>query len=172
MIMPITLSDSPTLAKRINKGRLSAMPGTARAIIIDRNVRQESKTARYGTTGPEVRDDDILEITIGHPEGLPLEEAGPAADRPAPSDPPPVESRPERTEPPVQPGPTERPERPQPQDPRGERHVYVVQEGDTLSGIAKRLLGDESKVNLLIEWNALRNPDQIYPGDRLRYYKQ
>jgi nucleoid-associated protein YgaU len=142
------------------------------AIIIDRNVRQESKAARYGTTAPEDRDDDILEITIGHPEGLPPEEAGRAVERPAPSDSPPAETRPERTtEPPVQPRPAERPERPQPQDPRGKRHVYVVQEGDTLSGIAKRLLGDESKVHLLIEWNALRNPDQIYPGDRLRYYK-
>jgi len=126
------------------------------AIIIDRNVRQESKTA--------------LEVTIGHPEGLPPEEAGRGAPVVPPPGNPPPESRPERSEPTQRTQPTQSTETPPPRDTRGERHVYVVQEGDTLSGIAKKLLGYETKVNLLIEWNALRNPDQIFPGDRLRYY--
>jgi len=51
------------------------------------------------------------------------------------------------------------------------KYYYEVQEGDTLTGIAKKLFDDESKVQQLKEWNELDNPHYIQAGQRLRYYK-
>ena len=42
---------------------------------------------------------------------------------------------------------------------------YVVRYGDTLSNIAKRYF---TTVNALLEKNRLRDPDTIYPGERIR----
>lgn len=55
-------------------------------------------------------------------------------------------------------------------------HYYVVEEGDTLQGIAARLLGNEEKWGMLFEANrtaaqlnghVLTDPDLIWPGLRL-----
>jgi len=56
-------------------------------------------------------------------------------------------------------------------------HYYVVEEGDTLQGIAARLLGNEEKWGMLFEANrsaaqlnghVLTDPDLIWPGLRLK----
>ena len=45
--------------------------------------------------------------------------------------------------------------------------VYVVRDGDTLTGIAERF---EVPLNALIIWNRLENRKYIHPGDRLVIY--
>ena len=47
--------------------------------------------------------------------------------------------------------------------------TYTVKAGDTLSGIAKNLLGDASKYNKIFEMNRdqLSDPDKIKPGQVL-----
>ena len=44
--------------------------------------------------------------------------------------------------------------------------TYRVQRGDTLYGIAERL---GTTVSALLQYNRLRDPDVIYPGQILRY---
>ena len=48
---------------------------------------------------------------------------------------------------------------------------YPVEKGDTLSGIAKRLYGDDNKYMQIFEANKpmLSHPDKIYPGQVLRF---
>ncbi len=55
-------------------------------------------------------------------------------------------------------------------DDSAESDMYVVQSGDTLSGIAKATLGDASKYPAIFEANKpmLSDPDKIYPGQVLR----
>lgn len=48
-----------------------------------------------------------------------------------------------------------------------EQRVYVVKEGDTLTGIAERF---EIPLNVLIIWNRLESRKYIHPGDRLVIY--
>ena len=50
------------------------------------------------------------------------------------------------------------------------RHrTYTVRSGDTLTGIARRELGDASRAAAILEANpTLRNAHRIYPGQRLR----
>jgi nucleoid-associated protein YgaU len=45
-----------------------------------------------------------------------------------------------------------------------------VQQGDTLSGIAKEMYGEAGKYPLIFEANQpmLKDPDKIYPGQVLR----
>ena len=47
---------------------------------------------------------------------------------------------------------------------------YTVKSGDTLSKIAKAHYGDASKYNAIFEANTLmlKDPDKIYPGQKLR----
>lgn len=47
---------------------------------------------------------------------------------------------------------------------------YDVKSGDSLSKIAKQLYGDANKYNLIFEANRpmLKDPDEIYPGQKLR----
>jgi nucleoid-associated protein YgaU len=51
----------------------------------------------------------------------------------------------------------------------GER-TYVVVEGDSLSAIAKRMLGDGNKWRKIYDANrdVIDNPDLIFPGQKLR----
>ena len=51
-----------------------------------------------------------------------------------------------------------------------EATYYEVQKGDTLSKIAKQHYGDANKYPLIFEANKpmLKDPDEIYPGQRLR----
>jgi nucleoid-associated protein YgaU len=51
-----------------------------------------------------------------------------------------------------------------------EATFYEVKSGDTLSKIAKAQYGDASKYNLIFEANTpmLKDPDKIYPGQKLR----
>lgn len=51
-----------------------------------------------------------------------------------------------------------------------EAQYYEVKSGDTLSKIAKQHYGDANKYNLIFEANRpmLKDPDEIYPGQRLR----
>lgn len=41
---------------------------------------------------------------------------------------------------------------------------YIVQRGDTLSGIAAKYLGSASKYTQIVQENGIKNPDLIYPG--------
>jgi hypothetical protein len=51
-----------------------------------------------------------------------------------------------------------------------EAQFYEVKSGDTLSKIAKQFYGDANKYNQIFEANRpmLKDPDEIYPGQRLR----
>jgi nucleoid-associated protein YgaU len=57
---------------------------------------------------------------------------------------------------------------PQPQT--AQAQFYDVQSGDSLSKIAKHFYGDANKYNLIFEANRpmLKDPDEIYPGQKLR----
>jgi nucleoid-associated protein YgaU len=54
--------------------------------------------------------------------------------------------------------------------PAPESVFYEVKSGDTLSKIAKAHYGDASKYNAIFEANTpmLKDPDKIYPGQKLR----
>jgi nucleoid-associated protein YgaU len=54
--------------------------------------------------------------------------------------------------------------------PEPEGQFYDVKSGDTLSKIAKQFYGDANKYNLIFEANRpmLKDPDEIYPGQKLR----
>ncbi len=47
---------------------------------------------------------------------------------------------------------------------------YVIQQGDTLSAIAKRFLGDANAYPRIFEANreVIKDPDLIYPGQKIR----
>ena len=51
-----------------------------------------------------------------------------------------------------------------------EVQYYVIESGDTLSGIAKRFYGDAMKYPQLFEANreVIEDPDKIYPGQKIR----
>jgi nucleoid-associated protein YgaU len=51
-----------------------------------------------------------------------------------------------------------------------EAQFYEVKSGDTLSKIAKQFYGDANKYHQIFEANRpmLKDPDEIYPGQRLR----
>jgi LysM repeat protein len=51
----------------------------------------------------------------------------------------------------------------------GSGHVYIVQKGDSLSLIAKRIYGSLRKWRELADFNGIKNPNRIYPGDSVRY---
>ena len=46
---------------------------------------------------------------------------------------------------------------------------YVVQPGDTLAKIAKKLYGSQSQWRRLADTNSISNPNKIFPGDVLKY---
>jgi nucleoid-associated protein YgaU len=54
--------------------------------------------------------------------------------------------------------------------PEPEAQFYDVKSGDNLSKIAKQFYGDANKYNLIFEANRpmLKDPDEIYPGQKLR----
>jgi nucleoid-associated protein YgaU len=54
--------------------------------------------------------------------------------------------------------------------PEPEATFYTVQRGDTLSKIAREYYGDASKYPMIFEANRpmLKDPDKIYPGQKLR----
>ncbi len=142
------------------------------ALVMEWNLQQESRTARSETKPPEIRDDDVLEVTIGYPEGLPSPDT-PSQDRPI---------RPGRARPSLPSagdtstadtaGKAAVPKQvPEPRPPTPQRHVYIVENGDNLTSIAEKIFGDESRARQLKEWNRLRNPDLIVPGQELIYYR-
>ena len=47
------------------------------------------------------------------------------------------------------------------------QETYVVQSGDTLSGLARRFYGDASLYSLIAEANGIRNPHLIFTGQVL-----
>ena len=55
-------------------------------------------------------------------------------------------------------------------DPAEESAQHVVQRGDTLSAIAKEYYGDAMKYPVIFEANRpmLKDPDLIYPGQKIR----
>ncbi|MFL6194061.1 MAG: peptidoglycan-binding protein LysM [Thermoanaerobaculia bacterium] len=55
-------------------------------------------------------------------------------------------------------------------NPQPEGQYYDVKSGDSLSKIAKQFYGDANKYNLIFEANKpmLKDPDEIYPGQKLR----
>lgn len=55
-------------------------------------------------------------------------------------------------------------------DPANPTGLYIVQSGDTLSKIAKEHYGDANRYAEIFEANRpmLKDPDHIYPGQRLR----
>lgn len=52
--------------------------------------------------------------------------------------------------------------------PKPSGRVYTVRKGDTLSKIAQQQLGKASRWPEIAKLNNLRDPDRIYPGQRLR----
>jgi nucleoid-associated protein YgaU len=54
--------------------------------------------------------------------------------------------------------------------PEAEAQLYDVKPGDNLSKIAKQFYGDANKYPLIFEANRpmLKDPDEIYPGQKLR----
>ncbi len=46
---------------------------------------------------------------------------------------------------------------------------YIVQKGDTLGKIAKKIYGDQNRWSDIKELSALNNPNRIYPGDVVYY---
>jgi nucleoid-associated protein YgaU len=54
--------------------------------------------------------------------------------------------------------------------PEPEATFYEVKSGDTLSKISKQFYGDANKYMVIFEANKpmLKDPDEIYPGQRLR----
>jgi nucleoid-associated protein YgaU len=55
---------------------------------------------------------------------------------------------------------------PPPSDPM-DAHSYVVEKGDTLSGIAKQLLGDEGRWMQIARANRIDDPSKLAVGTRL-----
>lgn len=47
--------------------------------------------------------------------------------------------------------------------------TYTVKRGDTLSGIAGKVYGNTAKWRSLADKNKIKNPNLIYPGQKLRY---
>jgi nucleoid-associated protein YgaU len=56
------------------------------------------------------------------------------------------------------------------ENPEPEATFYTVQRGDTLSKVAREHYGDASKYPMIFEANRpmLKDPDKIYPGQKLR----
>lgn len=52
-----------------------------------------------------------------------------------------------------------------PVESKPQTEYYTVKKGDTLSGIAKKY---ETTVSQLVSWNSIKNPNLIYPGQKLR----
>ena len=54
--------------------------------------------------------------------------------------------------------------------PEPEAQMYTVKKGDSLSKIAKQFYGDAMKYPVIFEANTpmLKDPDKIYPGQKLR----
>ena len=50
--------------------------------------------------------------------------------------------------------------------------IHIVIKGDTLWAIARKYLGDPFLYNKLAENSAIKNPNLIYPGDRVRIIKK
>ena len=46
--------------------------------------------------------------------------------------------------------------------------MYVVRKGDTLWAIARRFLGDGRRYREIAAANSVRNPNLIFPGQKLR----
>jgi nucleoid-associated protein YgaU len=46
---------------------------------------------------------------------------------------------------------------------------YIVQKGDTLAKIAKKIYGDMNRWSEIKDLSALHNPNRIYPGDVVYY---
>lgn len=55
-------------------------------------------------------------------------------------------------------------------EPEAEVTYYVIEKGDTLSGIAKRFLGNAMDYPKIFEDNreVIQDPDLIYPGQKIR----
>lgn len=51
----------------------------------------------------------------------------------------------------------------------GSKMAYIVQKGDTLSNIAKRIYNDLGRWRDLAKWSNFSNPNLIYPGDLVYY---
>ncbi len=51
----------------------------------------------------------------------------------------------------------------------GSKMAYIVQKGDTLSKIAKKVFSDQERWRELAEASALKNPNRIFPGDVIYY---
>lgn len=57
---------------------------------------------------------------------------------------------------------------PPPVSPSPGFQIYVVQSGDTLSGIAKRFYGNPNKYPLIVQFNGIADPRRIFPGMTLK----
>ncbi len=51
----------------------------------------------------------------------------------------------------------------------GSKMTYIVQKGDTLAKIAKRVYGDMNKWTEIAEFTGIANPNLVYPGDIVYY---
>lgn len=68
-------------------------------------------------------------------------------------------------------GPAQKPAGNQVMAPVAATDEYVVQSGDTLWAISQRVLGDGNRYQEIASLNGLRDPNHIFPGQRLRLPK-
>ena len=125
------------------------------AWLADWNIRHAAPPARTSSL-IRSREDDLLEIEIGYPEGR----------APVRHEVPPPEMGKGGT-----PGRTINKKRTPPHGvPRnaGGYRIYEVRKGDTVSEIAQRLLGTSRRAGEIIRLNGLADPKRIRPGMKLK----
>lgn len=127
------------------------------AWLADWNIRHAAPEPSASTL-IRSRDDDLLEIEIGYPEGrAPLQSPPPATGK-------------ERAKPVDAGGPVPGKhggEGPAASPVPGFR-IYEVRKGDTVSEIAERLLGTSRRAGEIIRLNGLEDPKRIRPGMKLK----
>lgn len=132
------------------------------AIVLDWNTQQESAQRMGGTSMITPRDDNILELEIGHPGGRnPLPEGNIPPSEPSPAQKPVSQERREvpRISPP-------------PETASSDYYVYTVKEGDTVSQIAEKWLQTSRRADEIIRLNNIDDPRKITPGMRLKIPKK
>lgn len=129
------------------------LPGTfgrrrgSRRPVLDLGDPQDITRATVSMTFTQVSD-ALLRIT-------PITKAAPKG-KPAPKPAPKPSTAPSAPKPPAPPVTT----------------TYTVRRGDTLSGIAARLLGNSDRYREIATLNGIRNPNRIFAGQRLRLPKR
>lgn len=137
------------------------------AMVLDWNTQQESAQRLESASMIIPRDDDILELEIGHPSGR----------NPAPPEEEPAQGNLTRREERI---PSKRNDRESaaklpaspPQVPTSDFYIYTVKEGDTVSEIAQKWLQTSTRADEIIRLNGIDDPRKIKPGMKLKIPKK